>query len=108
MWFWGAQAAANCRLAACAPQQQIRSAEDAEIRMGETSDVRKDRRQIRSANPEPGRERRGKFVHRGRRDPAALPGIVGTVDRESGESAEQSSTLDGAAENELMTSPAVV
>src|ERR1051326_5228062 len=82
--------------------------EDAEIRMGESADVWKDSRQIGGADAEPSRERGRKLVDRRRGNPAALAGIVGAVDGESRESAEQSPALDRAAENELMASPPVI
>src|SRR5438477_1846662 len=82
--------------------------ENAEIRMGEAADVRQNARQIGGAHAEPGRERGGKFVHGSCRNPAALAGVVGAVDGERGESAEQTSALNRAAEDELMAAPAVV
>ena len=57
--------------------------EDAEIGMSEAADIRQHGRQIRGAHAKPARERRGKFVDRCRWNPAALAGIVGTIDRES-------------------------
>ena len=82
--------------------------EDSEIRMSESSDVRQHSRQVRIAHAEPCRQRRGEFIHGCRRNPAALPGIVGTIDREGRESSKQSTALDGAAEDELMAAPAMI
>src|SRR6476620_12062822 len=84
------------------------STEDAEVWMGEPPDVWKDRRQIRSAHPEPRCERRGKFVNGRRGNPAALARVVRAVDSESREGAEQASSLNGATENKLVTPPAVI
>src|SRR5438477_9578489 len=84
------------------------STEDAEIRMGEPADVWKDSRQIRSADAEPRCERGGKLVDGSRGNPAALTGIVGTVDSESRERAEQTSALDCATEHKLVTPPPVI
>src|SRR2546423_7890638 len=76
--------------------------------MGEAADVWKNGRQIRRADAEPRRERRGKLVDRSRRNPAALAGIVGTVNGESRKRTEQTPALDCAAENELVTPPPVI
>src|SRR5438045_9057169 len=83
------------------------STEDAEIRMGEPADVWKDSRQIRSADAEPRCKRGGKLVDGSRGNPAALTGIVGTVDGERRERAEQTSALGCPAEQEERTRPHV-
>src|SRR4051812_26756839 len=85
-----------------------RLTEDADVRMREAADVRQNARQIGGADPEPCREGRGKFVDRRCWNPATLSGIIRTVDGERRKRAEQSAALDSAAENELVTAPAVI
>src|SRR6476469_4967833 len=85
-----------------------KSAENAEVRMSEAADVRENRRQIGRADAEPRRKGGGEFVDRSGGNPAALAGIIGAVDGERGERAEQSSALDGAAQNKLVAPPPVI
>ncbi len=63
---------------------------------------------LRLRDAEPFRERGGKLIDGGRRNPAAGAGVVGAADGERGPGAEGALSVDGAAHDEVVAAPAVI
>ena len=83
-------------------------AKKSEIGMSEAADVWEHRCEIAVRYAEPSRERRGKFIHARRRNPAAVFSVVGTVHGESWEFSVKTVPDDRTSHDKLMTAPAVI
>ena len=89
----------------------------AEVRRGESANIREDRTKIRRIDAEPGGDGREVLINRGGRNPAASARVVGAINCErrkfsvglaADDGAAGGIEISGAAENQMMAAPAVI
>src|SRR5689334_5342762 len=79
-----------------------------QVRFREAADVGKGGAHAGVAHAEPAGEGGAVFVDARGGDPAAVRGVVGAADGERGHAAVDVAAFDGAADDDVMTAPAVV
>src|SRR3982751_196169 len=76
--------------------------------MSEAANIRKNGRYVAVGNAEPAGECSRKFIHARARNPTAVFGVIGPVNRQRRKFAIQLTAADRAAHHELMAAPSMI